>query len=130
MHVTPTSKRFRIRCWWPSTLVIFHSAMGSDGNNHDTQEVIHADRNDWPRKNGCQHGAASAKRKAPVCGLQQIAKAREGGGSRGSRRIRLANGFCKKAGEAPNDLPNGAGSCCGPEYCRTPAASRGRRHSH
>ena len=43
--------------------------------NHGTEEVIYADRNDRPRKDGGQHGAAHAKRKAPMCSLQQVAKA-------------------------------------------------------
>ena len=44
-------------------------------SNHGTQGVIYANRNDRPRKNGGQHGAAYAKRKAPMCSLQQVAKA-------------------------------------------------------
>ena len=47
--------------------------MGSD-NSHVTQGVNYADRNDRPRKDGGQHGAAYVKRKAPMCSVQQVAK--------------------------------------------------------
>src|SRR6266853_158056 len=107
MHLTLTSKRFRIRCWWPSTLAMFPSALGSD-TKHDTQEVIHANRNGRPRQNGSKHGAASVKRKPPMPSLQQIAKTGEGVGSRESSGSRFAGGFCKEARQAPNDMVDGA----------------------
>ena len=99
-------------------------------NNHDNQEMIHADWNDRSRKNGGEHGAAPVKGKAPMCGVQQIAKTSEGVGSRGSNRVRFTGGFHKTAREAPNDIVDGTGSRRGPKYRRPPAASRGRRHSH
>src|SRR6266853_166212 len=98
--------------------------MGSD-SNHGTQGVIYADRND-----GGQHGAAYVKRKAPMCSLQQIAKAGTGIGSRGSSGSRFAGGSGWKAREAASDMVDGAGSGGRSKYHRSPATSRGRRHSH
>lgn len=62
---------------------MFRSTMGGD-SNLGTQEVIYADRNDRPLKDGGQHGAAHVERKASMRSLQQVAEADRGVGPRGS----------------------------------------------
>src|ERR1700722_5536972 len=66
-------------------------------------------RNDRPRTNGGEYGAAPVKPKAPVCCLQSIAQTGSGVSASGRNRIGLAGRFCKTARETTNDLVDGTG---------------------